>query len=108
MARATRLAGSYDELSGEEPASASIERATRIDHDDGRVEIVINKTDPDYPWEARFTASPGSRTFRGFLTSPEWETRYEAKAELWVSPDADEILLLGTCWAEDEDEIAFQ
>jgi hypothetical protein len=102
--RVTRLVGQYEELSGDDPSSAEIEQATRIEHESGAVEYLVHQTDPDYPWEARLTAQPGSRTFKGHMWSSEWSGRYEIEAELWVAPDGDESLLLGWCTSDDEDE----
>ena len=99
--RITRLAGSYEELSGD--GCANIERAARVERQDGGIEYLIHETDPDHPWEARLTSKPGSRTFVGNMSSDEWEDEYKLELELWESPDDDEILLLGVCWSEDEE-----
>lgn len=107
--RTTRLTGDYEELTGEEPSSTEIELAMRVDHDDGRVEFVIHRTTPDYPWEARLEARPGSSTFTGQMWSTDWgEERYELTAELWVSPDGDQYLLLGEAWSNEEEEVVFK
>ena len=105
----TRLVGSYEELTSvEEPVSTDIELATRIEHHDGRVEILIQRTTPEWPWEARITARSGSREFTGEMWSSEWDGRYQLNAELWVSPDDDKYLLLGTCWSDEEEAVFFK
>jgi hypothetical protein len=103
------MAGYYQELA-EEGEYAQIELARWIEHDDGRVEIVVHDTELDYPWEARLSAEPRSRVFRGQMWSTQWDGRYELEAELWLSPDEDddEILLLGTFSSEDEAPIDFK
>ena len=70
--KTTQLAGSYDELNADDPANTDIELAVRVDHTDGRVEFLVHETTADYPWEARLTARPGSREFRGRMWSNEW------------------------------------
>lgn len=102
------LAGSYEELDGEDSSFTDLEDATRIDHPDGRVEFVVQHDDPDDPWEARLSAPPGSRTFTGQMWSRAWDDRYQLHAELWVSPEDDEWLLLGTAHGEGEDPVDFK
>lgn len=104
----TRLAGTYEELTGEGSSFTDIEQATRIDHADGSVDFLIHQTDPEDPWEARLSAPAGSRTFTGQMWSNAWDDRYELHAELWVSPDDDEWLLLGTAEGDDEDVVDFK
>ena len=104
----THLEGEYEELSGEQPSSSEVARATRVQHDDGRDEIVVLETDRDYPWEARLSAPADSQTFRGRMTSPDWDDHYDLVAELWLSPDGEELLLLGWCTSDDEDDTAFR
>jgi hypothetical protein len=106
--RTTRFAGYYEELTGEELSSTDIELATRVEHDDGSVDFLIHRTTPDFPWEARLSARRGSREFTGRMWSGEWEGGYELTAELWVSPDGDDYLLLGTAWSDEEEEVVFK
>jgi len=104
----THLEGEYEELSGEEAPANEIARATRVDTEDGGVEIVVLETDRDYPWEARLTARPGSARLEGRMTSPEWEDHYDLVADLWLSPDGEETLVLGWCRSADEEAVAFR
>ena len=109
MARTvTHLEGEYEELSSEDAPANEIARATRVDHDDGGIDIVVLETERDHPWEARLEAAPGSQRFAGRMTSPDWEDHYDLAAELWLSPDGEELLLLGWCTSADEEAVAFK
>lgn len=46
-ARTTRLAGTYDELAGDDSEGTNIEHAVRIEHEDGRMEFVIHEVTDD-------------------------------------------------------------
>jgi hypothetical protein len=109
--RALRLVGTYrafdrvldDDDSLVEEGSVfvgyelEIPDARRIDLLDGRVAFVFEGLVEDgNPWEGRLESrGPGSRWFTGSMRSPGQPT-YQIEGTLWVSPDGDEWLLLGT------------
>jgi hypothetical protein len=71
--------------------------ARRIDLLDGRTAFVFEGLVEDgHSWEGRLEShAAGSRRFIGSMRSPGQPT-YAIEATLWVSPDADEWMLLGT------------
>ena len=71
--------------------------ARRIDLIDGRTAFVFEGLVEDgHTWEGRLESlAPGSRRFVGNMRSSGQPT-YAIEATLWVSPDADEWMLLGT------------
>ena len=71
--------------------------ARRIDLLDGRTAFVFEGLVEDgHTWEGRLESrTPGGRRFTGEMRSPGQPT-YAIEATLWVSPDADEWMLLGT------------
>jgi len=74
-----------------------IPNARRIDLLDGRTAFIFEGVvDDGGCWEGRLESlRPGSREYRGAMRSADLPT-YEIEATLWVAPDGDEWLLLGT------------
>jgi hypothetical protein len=71
--------------------------ARRIDLIDGRIAFLFEGLVEDgHTWEGRLEShAPGSRRFVGSMRSAGQPT-YTIEATLWISPDADEWMLLGT------------
>jgi hypothetical protein len=71
--------------------------ARRIDLLDGRTAFVFEGLVEDgHTWEGRLESrAAGSRHFTGSMRSPGQPT-YAIEATLWVSPDANEWMLMGT------------
>ncbi|HET6582648.1 MAG TPA: hypothetical protein VFG69_04360 [Nannocystaceae bacterium] len=71
--------------------------ARRIDLLDGRIAFVFEGLVEDgNAWEGRLESrGPGSRWLTGVMRSPGQPT-YRIEGTLWVAPDGDEWLLLGT------------
>jgi hypothetical protein len=109
--RALRLAGTYrafdrvleidEELVDDGTVflgyELDIPDARRIDLLDGRTAFVFEGlVEDDHVWEGRLESrTPGSRRFAGTMKSPGQPT-FEIEATLWISPDDDEWMLLGS------------
>ncbi len=79
--------------------------ARRIELTDGRVAFVLEGiVDGELEWECRLESQgPGSRRFLGAMRSPG-QPDYPLDTTLWVSPDGDEWLLLGSYIDPDDGE----
>jgi hypothetical protein len=117
MPSSQRLVGTYrayDRVSDEEELDEDsvfagyeldIPDARRIELSDGRVAFVFEGVvDGELEWECRLESrGPGSRRFIGAMRSPS-QPDYPLDTILWVSPDGDEWLLLGSYVDPDDGE----
>jgi hypothetical protein len=103
-----RLAGSYKMYDTEDYEDGGvIDNARMVRHSDGRVSIIIEQVTADERWDLRLESTTG-RSFRGHMTSPDWDVQYPASLELWVAPDDEQDwLLLGTWTNEAGEQISW-
>src|SRR5262245_40106214 len=93
---ATRLAGSFVVYHDELAKDGNIEIARRLVLPDGRTAFTIEYEDIEEKWELRVESRDG-RSFRGTMSSPDWDDAYTVEMTLWRAPDdEEEWLLLGT------------
>lgn len=103
-----RLSGDYTVYTADYEDEGVIDDARRVTYPDGRIAFIVeHDADDDDRWELRIESRDG-RSFRGRMTSPDWDVEYTVTMDLWISPDDDqEWLLLGTWTDEDEGDIAW-